>query len=1621
MHGTGTQAGDPEEVRGVAAVFAPSRPESCPLIIGSIKSNVGHSEPAAGISGLLKAVLAVEKAQIPGNPTFINPNPSIDFEGSRVRATRWTIPWLDQKRPRRASVNSFGYGGSNAHCLIEEFPTEKRSFASCFNENLDEDLFADDTSEVSRPYILVLSANDENATRAYARSLHKHLINPRVSVPMESLAFTLCERRTRHFHRGYLVTNNRFINPDAFAYGKKTETPRIGFIFTGQGSQWPQMGRSLLQNFPVALDTIRRLDNTLQNLAQAPTWNLVAELTEPRDPETFREPEFSQPLVTALQIAIVNVLASWGVHARAVVGHSSGEIAAAYAAGLLSEENAMKAAFYRGFAVKVSSESQWSKMGMMAVGLDQHTARDYLRRVSLSHPDVKVVTIACYNSPNSVTLSGPLSVLEAVKDVVVADKHFARVLEVDLAYHSPFMEDIGETYARHLEKESFFSNDGNSEIIMFSSVNGHIARGPLDANYWKSNMVQPVLFSQALSQMLTDEDYSNFLIEIGPGGALAGPVAQIQKNIAVARTDAQYCSAMMRGQGAITAIFHVAGKLFLAGYDVNLAAVNAISTRSAAKVLVDLPNYSWNHDKDYWYESEASYEWRNRAFAHHDLLGSKVLGTPWQAPVWKKSLNVEDVPWLKDHRLGPEIVFPGAGYICMAIEAMLQTDKALRMQDRRSTPLKRQVRLRNVTFDKALILKEGQETRVMVTLAPWMANKDSWYLWTVQSLQESWIGHCSGQVRLETDINIRGATAELTSLLHPVPGTVWYKAMSDVGYKFGKSFQKLLLAETVSGSRQCRSHIDLVPPTSKYLQSEYPLHPVALDGCMQSCAPGLWRGMRSSVDAVLVPATIDDIIVRTTDRMPAKGVSDSISVMGVPGRFEEAKNYASSAKVYDFETGELIFKLTGLRYHKLDFQDSPYAAHKYSRLLWAPDITLGPQVCGNDGQSDSANIQQILDLVAHKSPNARVLELLLLPHEATSFWLEGLSSQSKPRNAYGSYKLMTDDATALVETQTKYATLPRTSFDYIASGNILGLDQGKPSQQVDLVIVRIRSRTQNSLPAIIDQVCKLLSDNALVLLFEKTDVPDNKPNGAIEHHQGETPCCNIEEILCRNNLNAANTFNFSKSDGLPRGILAVRSRENPVTTSLLLDIVHLATPGEVCRSVSEKLKALGWDVREIQITKSLHNNIRDDAIILIISELEASQLPTLTSEQWVVLKDSFQRQNTVVWASRAAQMEVRNPDGAIIYGLCRSIRTENPSAKIIMVDLDDPAHHLAADHINTILNACLDITLESRTFDTEYVERGGVFYVSRILGDDAFQTIEAARITGTRPIDLRLHAAATTIRMVAERVGSIDSLQFVEVDSSELSLPENTVEVELSASALNFKDVAVTMGIVPENHHLLGLEGAGTIRRAGKNLKSPFHVGERVLVFEKGTFANRIIATTERTIRIPHWLSFEEAATLPSVYLTALYSLFELASVKKGDRVLIHSASGGLGIASIQICQSVGADIYATVGQDAKKKFLWDEFQIPGDHVFSSRDQEFEVGIMRHTNGYGVDIILNSLTGDLLDASWRCIAEGGTMVELGKKDHIERNVLSMEPFARNASYRCFDMSHKHVSDHVIAV
>lgn len=545
----------------------------------------------------------------------------------------------------------------------------------------------------------------------------------------------------------------------------------------------------------------------------------------------MRQPEISQPLVTALQLYLMAVLEFWGIEPSCVVGHSFSEYAAAYIAGWVDRAGALKAAFYKGRAALNRNAKTEADIGMLAIGLGVNNIQLYLEKHSGD------AFVAYFNNPGSIIISGKKAAFNAIAEEVKAAGHFARLLFIDLAYHSRFIYVIGEEYNTLLETDKAFRplEGSKSGVIMFSSVTGLKKDTPADSLYWKTNMVSPVRFDDALREMVIKET-PDLLIEVGPSGALAAPVAQVLKALPRG-SDISYCASWARGTNAGNSLFDVAGRLFLSGAPIDMAVVNAYD--ATARTIIDLPNYSWNHSVKYWHESAASKDWRFRRFPVHDLLGSKVLGAPWHTPVWRHSLNVANVPWLLDHAMGGDAIMPAAGFLRLGVEAIYQKHRATaNPEDAPAAPNELAYRFRNVRFNRALVLEDGKEVQLMVTLVRAPGSGNEWHEFRVSTTQADVVAeHCFGLVRIQDPVD--EVLTDMAPLKMPQSGKLWYKIERDIGMDFGPAFQKLLSVEAVSGVRACRTLVSITPPTSKWEpQSYYPVHPSALDGVLPNAHPG---------------------------------------------------------------------------------------------------------------------------------------------------------------------------------------------------------------------------------------------------------------------------------------------------------------------------------------------------------------------------------------------------------------------------------------------------------------------------------------------------------------------------------------------------------------------------------------------------------------------------------------------------------------------------------------------------------------------------------------------------------------------------------------------------------------
>lgn len=620
---------------------------------------------------------------------------------------------------------------------------------------------------------------------------------------------------------------------------------------------------------------------------------------------------------------------------------------------------------------------------------------------------------------------------------------------------------------------------------MFSSVTGLRKDTPADSQYWKTNMVSPVRFDDALREMVTKET-PDLLIEVGPSGALAGPVAQVLKALPRG-SDISYCASWARGTNAGNSLFDVAGRLFLSGAPIDMAVINAYD--ATARTIIDLPNYSWNHSVKYWHESAASKDWRFRRFPVHDLLGSKVLGAPWHTPVWRNSLNVVNVPWLLDHAMGGDAIMPAAGFLTLGVEAIYQKHRATaNPEDAPAAPNELAYRFRNVRFNRALVLEDGKEVQLMVTLVRAPGSGNEWHEFRVSTTQADVVAeHCFGLVRIQDPVD--EVLTDMAPLKMPQSGKLWYKVERDIGMDFGPAFQKLLSVEAASGVRACRTLVSMTPPTSKWEpQSYYPVHPSALDGCFQTPIPANMAGERVNVRDVMIPGLLDDVLIHKVPSNLDVAYSHATSVYSGRGRPDQDKSWKANSSVYDSVTGGLLVRISGLNYVKLDVPPKP-DPHTLDSVSWEPDVTLltQDQMMYLDPAGSPSRLDRVVDLIAYKKPALKVLEVNLDQGDTSCLWFwDGASSvRGAVRGAYAQYDLASSDGKAITSVQTKYQEMDNTRFLFVEpSKEALGL---AAETNYDLAIIEGSRKAEAVIGEVIKKLRPVLAAEALTLVVHLRD------------------------------------------------------------------------------------------------------------------------------------------------------------------------------------------------------------------------------------------------------------------------------------------------------------------------------------------------------------------------------------------------------------------------------------------------------------------------------------------------------------------------------------------------------
>lgn len=1713
-HGTGTPVGDPIEAEGLGTAFGQGRPEERPLLIGSIKSQIGHLESAAGVAGLIKASLVVSHGMIPRSLHFETPSPRIPMVELKLRVTDHLQAFPPGRR--LAGVNSFGFGGTNAHALVEAPPSP-----------------AVTSPPRPPPWILPLASRNPDALGTLAARFAERI----EEAPDPGRVCAAAARRRDHQGaRHAVVAADRdglvaALREDRRAPAGGVGTQRVVFAFCGQGAQWWAMGRELLAESPVFAAEVARC---AQAMHAAGFDDLLAELTASEESSRVQRTEVLQPTVFAVQMGLAAVWRAWGIEPDAVVGHSVGEFAAACISGAMSLEDAARVVVHR---ARVQAKADPAG-GMAYVALPSDQALAWARRFGAD------VHIGAYNSPRTCTLAGGRALLEQVVEALQAEGTFARLVRVNCACHTDHMDPLREELYAGLEG----LRPQASRIPMYSTVTGRRVDGStLDADYWWENFRRPVAFGQAVEALVQD-GHDTFL-ELSPHPLLVGPIRE-----ALGERPGVVLPSLLREKPERVQMLMALATLYVRGADVRWEGVYP-----GVAPAESLPHQPWIHER-FWGERAASRA-RRVGRGDHPLLERRL---PTSLPTWQGRLDRPSLSWIGDHVIQGEVVVPGAVYLEMALAAA-------------RIDVGGDARLEEVEFRRVLVLPERPPRVIEVALSP--TDRSFQVRSRAVGEDGNWVEHAVGRYAPQgtsrpfpVDLAaIRGRVGQ------PFDLEQVFTTLVERGYAYGPTFRGL---KALSGDQGRYLGRVEVPAALASDVDAYHLHPAVLDACLQvMLALALQDDVRRTflpvgvrrlelfaplryplhVTTTLHSAERDEFLMDVVlvddagqrlaniSGLRAKAVSEDRRAAydlrehlyqarwvtkpraGEPELPPQEFYPPLSALADHLQSREraLYAELERERWYvdflpRMDALAAGYAQRAVRELLGPGRLRFGDEVEAQLAPGRRALFRKLLALLEsdglvtrdddgwrlqessrapldvtwrsilwdhpesvtelelarrcgealpailrgernplevlfpdgtlgisagfyQDAPGSRIYNLLL--RSATRQLVERLPAGRRLRVleiGAGTGGLTTHLVGALSAEEAEYVftdlspqffAKARERFDRhgFLDYRILDIDrdpleQGFAEGAFDLVVASDAVHATPDLRRSLRHARRLLAPGGLFFLIEATppsrlldqifgmtdgwwlfadtDLRVDSPLAPVEVWERalrDAGFVGVEAVSERPSrgqsaqaillARAPETkappavdvvpdgrwMIFADRDGLGAALARrLRARDVPVTLVLEPNVPEHAAAGEPFVRPGEGLftalpdHVVGlWGVDVPADGELAPGCIEALEVVKQLVATGNAEMPRL----WLVTRGAWEGDDPA-------------PARMPLWGIGATIVNELPRLRCTLVDL--PA---AGDALELLWPE-----LATDDGEREIHLRPGVRRVRRLVH------LSPEALTGPAQRDL-------PVRAVQRQIGSPESLELRRFEHPPLG-PQD-VRVRVHTASLNFRDLMVTLGFVQQDGELLhGAEGSGHVTEVGADVQE-FAPGDRVVFLTRsgGTLATHVTVPTAELHHVPDVLTLEQVGGIPVVYVTALYALRDLARLQVGERVLVHAGSGGLGLALIEVARMLGGEVFATAGSEEKRAFLR---ALGVRHVMDSRTLDFGDEVRRETNGAGVDVVVNCLSGDAIARSVECLAPYGRFVEVGKRDLMENARIGLRPFLQNLSYFALDIATMHV-------
>jgi emericellamide synthase (highly reducing iterative type I polyketide synthase) len=1522
--------------------------------------------------------------------------------------------------------------------------------------------------------------------------------------------------------------------------------PSIGFVFSGQGAQYAQMGRQLL-TYPTFLRSMEKARQKLIHLGC--TWDLLVELCRCDGESRINEPAISQPSCTAIQLALVDLLVEFGVFPCAVVGHSSGEIAAAYAIGVISFDNAMAASYFRG---KVTSDlladDSHSPGAMLAVGASPDAVVEHIQKIESEHSRMRV---ACFNSPRSVTVSGDATAIDALKVGLDANGTFNRKLKTNgAAYHSHHMEAVREEYAASLRGLGHTQRSKEPHGRFFSTVSGkEIDPSEICADYWTRNLLSPVLFTQAFSKMgegKYGDRHLDAVLEIGPHSQLAGPVKQILNESPKTRGRPRYISSLTRGKDAELSLLECLAQLHIHGASLPLHQLNRYDPRHPPKRLVDLPPYPFDYARTFWHDSRVSKNYTHRKYLPHELLGTLSPEANRLEPQWRHFLSIKKSPWLRSHVVQGQIVFPAAGYLTMAMQAVHQHMKTTSPSTRIGS-----FALRNISISKALLLSEGTpELEVCLSLRPQPRSareSSTWNEFRIFSAtpDDKWTEHCRGLIQSVAEAEEVDGAGLICGLLkqgsaqcsRPVKPERFYHLSRQIGLHWQHPFNN------ISG---LRTGVGACVTTASSPDGAAPggvgdvLHPALLDSCLFQghCAslmlerdlespavPTFIRDMRVSNKPVPPGKTLHatsvgspqdqytyDVAVQneSNTNQPLLVVAHGVTLAKLPGGSAGQQNedicysvnwtpYVDAWKAEDrnkfcnrmpspepnLQRSRFLLSLSAhytrqavaqvqqgevLDAYRELFSKLQTSAESSDNNSPMPEATpgldaevfseallkVGPHLPSiltgkvnalslmtaddfvrvydsNHSRQCISQISEYCYALGKQTPRLSVLATGAGTAPATAPVVRALNGRdgrylSKLEvtdMSDGQFELIKEDLGSLADVVELRALdaacdVTQQGFDIATYDLIVATYPVHTVRQLDLVLSNLRQMLKPGGKLVILVVTKGTPHYEFLFdIFEGQSATTGEV--ATGTHRLSPVLERPAWISKMKDAGLQNPeFCFEDCPEINGGTLSVFMGTGPWDVGPAAQLpLHLVTTD--CSLV--EMSAVEARIGQIRdclpdahiSVQGLSTTSTGDNMVILLPEVARYMCGNRDESCWQRFKNLLLNARAVLLVSSSSSSNGpdrhNEPCGAIWLGLARCLRLEHPHIRFVAIDFSsgDIFHKLAAQ-LPVLLHRTPTFCLNRPGNETEneFKEMEGQLYISRINAHRENSDYIHSMHRQSLPTLTPFFGGNRLLTAELGTSGLLETFRWKDDDKAPV-LGADDVRLELRAASINFKDVLVAAGQLPGITEMRN-DCSGVVVEVGANMQQRFKPGDRVMALYSRPYTNYPVVHGDCCHVMPNNLSFEEGASVPIVWGTVYHSLVDMGRLTKGNKLLIHSAAGAVGQAAIMLAQHVGAEVFATVSSQCKRDLLHDQFSIPYDHIFSSRTTAFAAGIRELTGGYGVDVVLNSLSGEMFRHSCNLVAPFGRFVEIGRKELMDDALMPMAFLLKNISFVYVDMS-----------